>query len=157
KTGSAPEQLCHTFNDAIKKCLDWYDKEWKPLEEGLSGAGLRIQQLMEEQPADPSAGELSRLAKFLAGTFQDILASGCTAIRWKETELKIQKTNEFLEQARSKERRAVVVDQLKQALRALDPRSYRDAFERLNELVNRRKDLIRRRELLKKLGAGAYP
>jgi hypothetical protein len=154
--GSAPEQLCHKFNDAIKKCLDWHEKEWKPLEQGLAGTGLRIRQLLEEQPGDFSAGELYRLAKFLSGPLQDILASRFNAIRWQETERKIQATIEVLEQAGSKDRCAVVVDQLRQALRALDPRSYRDAFERLNELLRRRKDLVRRRELLKKLGAGAY-
>jgi hypothetical protein len=127
------------------------------VEEGLAGPGLRVQQLLEEQPADPSAGALSLLAKSLSGPLQDILATRCNFIRWQETERKLQTMTEVLKTARSKGRRAVVVDQLERALRALDPRSYRDAFERLNELLERRKDLIRRQELLKKLGAGAYP
>ena len=45
----------------------------------------------------------------------------------------------------------MVVERLRLAVRTLDPASYRSAMERLDDLFGRRKDLERRRELLKKL------
>ncbi len=117
--------------------------------------GLRFRQLLEEQPADLAGGELSRLAKLLAGPIQNVLAARCNAIRWKEIERKIAATNEVLEQSGGDDQSAGVVERLRRALTTLDPAPYRSALERLDDLFTRRRDLERRRELLKKLEAVA--
>ena len=55
--GPVPEQRCRQFSAPIKRCLDWYTKEWEPLESELVAMGLRFRQLREEQPMDLPGGE----------------------------------------------------------------------------------------------------
>lgn len=153
--GTAPEDRCRQFSVPIRRCIDWHTQEWGSLEAELVGMGLRFRQLLEGQPADPSGGELSRLARFLEGPLQDVLAARCHAIRWNEIDRKIGAANEVLEQSCANDEPAVVVEKLRHALRTFDPSCYRSAIERLDDLFGRRKDLERRGHLLKKIEAVA--
>ncbi len=149
--GPAPEQACRQFSGGIRRRLDWYSKEWEPLEAEMTGVGLRFRQLLEEQPSDASGGELSRLAKFLGGPMQNVLAARCNAIRWKNSEDKIRGINTALEQPDGGGESTLVVERLRRAVRLFDPSAYRSATERLDDLIARRGDLELRRALLKKL------
>ena len=149
--GPAPEQRCRQFSGAIRRCLDWHAKEWEPLEVEMAGLGLPFRQLLDEQPSDFSGGDLTRLAKLLAGPLQEVLAARCNVIRWNSVEEKLAATNAALEKSGGDDQSTLVVERLRAALANLDPSSYRSAMERLDDLFARRKDLERRRELLKKL------
>ncbi len=149
--GSAPEQSLRQLSGPIRRCLDWHSTEWEPLEAQLVKIGLRFRQLLEEQPSDLSGGELGRLAKLLDGPVQNVLSARLTLIRWKAVEAKLTEVNEVLESASGDSQSTAVVERLRHAVRAFDPALYRSAIERLNELFARRKDLERRRVLLRKL------
>jgi very-short-patch-repair endonuclease len=149
--GPTPEQAIRQFSSSIRKCLDWYSSEWEPLEAEGAKIGLRFRQLLEEQPSDLAGGELKRLAKLLNGPLQEVLAARCNLIRWNAIESKLAQLRDVLGNAGGDTQSTTVVERLREALTRLDSALYRNAVERLNDLFTRRKDLERRRELLRKL------
>ena len=80
--GPEPEKICRQFSDGLRRCLQWHDDEWLPLQEELNEAGLRFQQLLAEQPPEFSiGGELLRMADLLDGAAQKVLAARQDLIR----------------------------------------------------------------------------
>ena len=149
--GLAPEQTVRQFSGSIKKCLDWYASELEPLETEAVKLGLRFRQLLEEQPSDLAGGELRRLAKLLNGPLQQVLAARSNLIRFQVIESRNAELRAHLGNAGGDTQSTTVVEKLRDAVTTLDATRYRNAFERLNDLFTLRKDLERRRELLRRL------
>jgi very-short-patch-repair endonuclease/DNA polymerase III delta prime subunit len=148
--GPEPEKVCRQFSEGLRRCLDWHADEWLPLEEELNEAGLRFQQLLEEQPPEFSiGGELLRMADLLDGPVQEVLAARQDLIRWNSLEGEFAEVQSLLEDADGGGRGAA--GELLRAVIALDLAGYRNAFLRLMDLRARRKHLVRRHELLQTL------
>jgi very-short-patch-repair endonuclease len=92
-----------------------------------------------------------RLADVLVGPVQSILAARRNLISSRRVERRCVEIREQLANSGGDERSTVVVEKLRDAVRAFNPGAYKNAIARLSDLLERRKHLERRRELLLKL------
>jgi hypothetical protein len=146
--GAAPELAIRQFAASIRRALDWHSSEWEPLQSEAVGLGLRFTQLLDEQPTDVIGGELKRLCALLTGPLQRVLASRGSLIRLKSIENRLRELKQAVESGGGDTQATHVVERLRCAITELNPSLYKSAVARLSELVERRKNLERRRELL---------
>lgn len=154
--GSRPESVCAQYCQPIKDALDWHRKVWDPLERELDRNGFRWTTFLGEIPPNHAQhGDLLRLRDAMLGHLAPVLAARVSRMRWDHVHRILDDLARGLDLAGEQTAEAQVVGRLRNAVARYDPSSYREAFERLGELQNRRSELELRRELLRRLEASA--
>ncbi|HLC16188.1 MAG TPA: AAA domain-containing protein, partial [Thermodesulfovibrionia bacterium] len=149
--GNRPEISCRQFTQTIVNCLDWHNKNWKPVEEELVEIGFCLERFIhEEAPNLNPCGELLRLRDAI-NKMPDILASRANQVRLFQIERTFASLLRKIESAGDGAASAHVVRALKESVKHKNTAEYRIAFERLVDLHNRSTDLTLRYNLLKRL------
>nr|BDT34547.1 AAA domain-containing protein [Myxococcus sp. MH1] len=154
--GEALEERLLEFRDELGRCLDWAESVWRPLDKALSTSGMRWKERLDAEPINPAPH----------GMFQrrrDALVRGIApALRARAREIELERVREKLRQARARleawggiSAGSVIVRSLAKALEARDGELYARAFVGLTEILEKRRALTRRQELLTRLKAAA--
>ncbi|MBI4488949.1 MAG: hypothetical protein HY694_07670 [Deltaproteobacteria bacterium] len=150
--GDGLEQACAQFIPTIRACLDWRDNAWRPLEDEFKRLCLRWEAFFGEQPPNLAPhGELLRIREALTTTLLEVLLARANSIRWCQLETEFEGLSRKLALTSGDQGSSEIVNQLKDAIKGLDPKSYREGFQRLVDLYNLRATYERRRELLSRL------
>jgi very-short-patch-repair endonuclease len=150
-----PETACQQFSTGIRRSLDWSAQNWLPLRSAIVANGLCVEELFAQEPPDLAGGELGRLASFLSGTLQRVLAARRDALRCASIDLRIHEAISALRPSVTDRESTGVVRDLREAIESADTVAYRRAVSRLVELHERCKHLARRRELMAALAPAA--
>jgi very-short-patch-repair endonuclease/DNA polymerase III delta prime subunit len=146
------ESIYHQLSESIRRLLEWYGKEWEPLEITLKQLGFRLLTFLAEQPPTLSSyGDLLRLKQATQGSFYKILTARLNAIRWLsiESQLKtLAKTLVLVAKDRTPSR---VMKHLFNAVTSPNVEAYTNAFQRLGHLQQSREAFKQRQHLLAKL------
>lgn len=149
--GEHPEQACHQFLGAIRQCLDWYPKVWKPIEQELINYGFAWADLLAAEPPQFLAfGELMRMREAIK-KLPLILESQKDRLCLRNINAQLQECAIPIEQAVTVFAASGIVKRLYVAFKESSPNKYREAYERLVYLQARIHDLRLRRDLLAKL------
>jgi len=154
--GSRPESVCAQYCQPIKDALNWHRKVWAPLEQELGRNGFRWTTFLGEMPPNHAQhGDLLRLRDAILGPLAPVFAARISRMRWDNVHRVLDRLARRLDLAGEQTAEAQVVGRLRDAVVRYDPPSYREAFDRLAELQNRRSELELRRELLRRLEVSA--
>lgn len=152
RLGHEPEKACAQFIPTIRGCLDWHANVWRPLENELKTLGFGWEVFLGEQPPNLAPhGELLRIRQAVTTTFPDVLLARANSIRWCQLETEFEGLSRKLALTSGDQGSSEIVNQLKDAIKVLDSKSYREGFQRLVDLYNLRSTYERRRELLNRL------
>ena len=154
--GSRPESVCAQYRQPIKDALDWHRLVWAPLEQEVGRNGFRWTTFLGEIPPNHAQhGDLLRLRDAILGPLATMLAARVSRMRLDHVHRALDGLARRLDFTGEQSAEAQVVGRLRDAIARYDPPSYREAFERLVELQNRRSELELRRELLRRLEVSA--
>lgn len=150
--GHLPERTCHQIVSRLEHFLSWKREVWEPLERTLAGLGFRWSRLLEMQPPvlGPHGG-LLRLHAVATGPLQRHLRARAAVLRNEAIEVRWRAAAEALERHGGASSRADTVRELAHALGARDPARYAAAYGRLAEILGKRAQLEKRKELLARL------
>lgn len=152
RLGDGLEKACAQFIPTIRAYLDWPDNAWKPLENEFKTLGFQWEVFFGEQPPNLAPhGELLRIREALTTTLPQVLLARANSLRWCQLETEFEGLSRKLALTSGDQGSSEIVNQLKDAIKGLDPKSYRDVFQRLVDLYNLRSTYERRRELLSRL------
>ena len=150
--GTNPEQACRALIPEIRRCLDWHDKTWKPLEERLRQQGLRLDDVLATIAREASQISDYQVIETLSVTVLPPLLT---------TEVARRKLQECEQGFAEIERLALSADQagsdtgcigrIVSALRARDPEAYSQAVAYAKQLLAIRPMVQERNALLTKL------
>lgn len=152
RLGDGLEKACAQFIPTIRACLDWRDNAWGSLENEFKTVGFRWEVFLGEQPPNLAPhGELLRIREALTTSLSEVLLARANSIRWCELEVGFEGLSRKLALISGDQGSSEIVNQLKDAIKDLDSKSYREGFQRLVDLYNLRSIYERRRELLSRL------
>jgi very-short-patch-repair endonuclease len=151
--GAEPEVVCRQLSEMLRRCLSWQNSEWQPIENAIQSSGFNLKRLLDEQPPSLApGGELVRLANTLDGLFRESLCARISQLVLRTIDQRLRQAHEVLTISGEDEQATIVVGRLRNAVELHDPGIYRDRHVRLQDLYDRRKHLVRRQELLDRLG-----
>jgi very-short-patch-repair endonuclease len=151
--GSEPEQSARPLVEEIRRCLDWHQRVWLPLVDRIRACGVDFDKAMSSMPREPSPTTDYDLAE-KAGLeiLPPIFEAQIRRIRLEECESEFaRQVNALLD---TREERGCV-SSLIGALRAKDPRKYREALDYTRRLHEISPIVESRRVLLEKLRKAA--
>ncbi len=150
--GTEPEVACRQIAETISRCLSWYRDQGRRFHDQAEAVGFNLKKLIDEQPPIlVPGGALRRLAMALDGPFKEAVAAKITQLQLVMSEQTLSQVMDLLTISCGDEHATKVTNSLQRALELLNPDLYGEAFERLQDLYNRRQHLVHRRELLDKL------
>jgi very-short-patch-repair endonuclease len=154
--GDDLERVCSQYTPMIRECLGWHDHVWLPTERALKDAGFDWNLFLSRQPpiAAPHAA-LRRLRDTVLGKLQTVLVARANALRSITVDAAVTALHEGLRRSAPAGSSNGVVGSLLESVVRMDAASYRAAFDRLVELVSKRKVAERREVLLRQLGVVA--
>ncbi|UPT73200.1 MAG: hypothetical protein M0D55_15080 [Elusimicrobiota bacterium] len=153
--GVNPEAVLEQFRAELIRLLNWHSDKWQPIQTELDEIGLLMEQIIEGIPPITSAtGPILRIRTAATQNLPPILTARASKIRWEEAKTFIDSLTTRLKSAPRKARSEHVAG-LHTAVETLDADKYSIAFDGLSVLLNKRKLLARRKELLSKLAASA--
>jgi len=154
--GAEPELAASQFAQTIRSSLDWRSQQLDRVVSDLERWGFRWTAFIDEQPPNLSPhGDLIRMAEGVTKHIPRIIQARANSIRLWNVEGHLSALRHDLELVSSSSLTGGVVSNLRRAVSMLDAGEYRHAFDRLVDLHHRQEDLLRRRELLERLEAGA--
>lgn len=152
RLGDGLEKACAQFIPTIRACLDWRDNTWRPLENEFKTLGFHWDVFFGEQPPNLAPhGELLRIREAVTTVLSDVLLARANCIRWSQLETEFEGLSRKLALTSGDQGSSEIVNQLKDAIKGLDPNSYREGFQRLVDLYDIRSVYERRHELLSRL------
>lgn len=154
--GREPEIGCRQVAETLRRCLSWWEQIWHPFEQQLQESGFLLKRVLDEQPPQAGhGGQLLRLADTIEGPLREGVQAKISGLRVAAITTRLRLADELLKEAAADNQVTKVVAKLRVAIAKSDTVSYAEAFSRLRDLYDRRKHLIRRRELLDKLRPSA--
>jgi very-short-patch-repair endonuclease len=152
----APERICRQYSDRIGECLNWYNTTWSSLEQEMSRVGLNWKALLlEAAPNHSQHGDLLRIHETVVNKLPSVLRAQKNRLLWGRTEAKILSLSRTLDSFSVNAMSSEVVQRLRVAVKRGAILAYTEAYDRLVEIRNHQKDLIRRGELLSMLEPAA--
>jgi len=148
--GPEPERIARQFGERVRQCLDWYERQWKPVEATMQNLSFNWCQFLAEHETPLVAhGELLKIRDVV----RDKLPAVFEARLHKEEHDRIVQKLQVLDGKLAQEeyQQTDVGMRLLTAVRSRDLQIYQDAYERLRELHDCHAFVQRRRELLEKL------
>lgn len=138
--GADPEQICDSYRPEIARILNWWSHRVAPSIETLKQIGFQWEALLSRQPPNPKAS--GKLSRFFAAVSSQLLPHLVEIVgRLRQT---IRKNRLDL-QARSLRSAAVpTVAALYRAMVSQNPDDYRNSFQNLDRMIQRRPKAKRR-------------
>lgn len=154
--GDAPEESAAQLCAEIRRCLGWAGTLWAPLEGEMERLGLRWRVLLDEAPVNLAPhGTLLRLRDAVLGDVTRALHARARALELARVEARLRSALSRFDTWGGHASPATTVRGLVHAAVARDAAAYTRAFAQLVDVHGRRQALVRRRELLARLGVVA--
>ena len=150
----SPEMICTQFVDSISYWINWHQKQWMPLEKELSTTGLKMQDILNQQPPVLSKnGEIIRLT-YAIKNLPVIIEMRANRLRFELIKEQLKLLSEAIF-AKSVNKSSFVLNALKEAIDQKNCTAYQRAIARLNELISIREQYFERCKLLAILNQAA--
>jgi very-short-patch-repair endonuclease/DNA polymerase III delta prime subunit len=154
--GDQPELVCRQWSLSIRAALAWQEETWAPLHRELQHHGFQWDAVFQRiAPNVHPSGNLLRIREAVLTLIPGVFEAQANRLRQAEVAETRRRLGRALDDACAGAGDADVVMKLRDAVATDDAEAYRQAYERLSELNQRRILLDRRRALLAKLDSAA--
>ncbi len=151
--GPAPEQAGRAIIPEIRRCLDWHESTWKPIEEKLNAEGLLLADVLATIPRETSAvSDYLVVEKLATVALPPLLAAELVRRKIKECEQGFLAIEKLITVAGQSGTDAGCTGLIAAALRSRDPKAYEGALNYARRLMAAKPLVIERKALLDRLG-----
>lgn len=151
--GSSPEQACRALIPEIRRCLEWHDKVWLPLEEKIKSEGLKVDDLTATLPREANQISEYKIIELLASNVMPpLILAEIGRRKLAECEAGFDKIEGLALQLDPASPDSGCIGQIITALRSRKPDAYESAIAYARRLHVVKPLVVERNDLLKRLG-----
>lgn len=150
--GAQPEQACRALIPEIRRCLDWHDKTWHPIENKLRAEGLKFDEVMTLIPREASpVSEYQVIETLTTSVLPAVLAAEVGRRKLAESEAGLATLEQLTNSTESGTADVGCIGRIVSALRSRDPQAYEQALTYASKLHSVKPLLDERKTLLTRL------
>jgi very-short-patch-repair endonuclease len=150
--GMMPEQSCRALIPEMQRCLEWYDRVWKPLDERLEAEGVKLNDMFGLIPRHASQITEYQVIETLASSLlPPLMTAEIGRRKLAECEAGIAEIERLALSLDPTENNTGCLGQIVNALRVRDTAAYDTALEYVRRLQTVKPLVVERSELLGRL------
>lgn len=155
RLGPQPEQACRALIPEIRRCLDWHEKIWLPIENNLHAEGLKFDEVMALIPREASpVSEYQVIETLTTSVLPAVIAAEVGRRKLAESEAGFVTIEQLANSSESGTANAGCTGRIVSALRSRDSQAYEQALtyarklHAIKPLIDERKALLTRLALV---------
>jgi very-short-patch-repair endonuclease len=154
--GRRPERKLKSYAAEITRALDWYAHTWAPCEERIQELGLDWDKLQRAKAKEhKGSNDLERTRELVLHELEPLIESRQRYLEWKNLSDRKQTWLASLDEVSRKDAIHPLIRRLRAGIKKGNYDTYRESWQKLEELTKVLPSFERRRELLERLEPAA--